>query len=127
MLRPQDILYGINVNEIARLCKVDVTTARRWKRGAKCPPQSALMILSGDLGHLDPAWAGWRLSRGQLISPEGWEALPGHVRAMKMMHATLGIYRRENQHLKAEVQQLVAERDAFEDQPAPASWEIASK
>jgi len=127
MLRPDDILYGLNVNEIARICKVDITTARRWKRRAKRPPETALMILSGDLGHLDPAWEGWTVRNGFLISPEGWEAAPGHVRAMKMMQATLGTYRRENQALKSEIRQFLKERDELEDQPAPDAWEYAVK
>jgi hypothetical protein len=83
------------------------------------------MLLSGDLSCLDPAWSGWRLSRGLLVSPEGWEATPGHVRAMKMMNATLGTYRRENESLKAAVRHLEAQASGFENQPEPGSWTIA--
>lgn len=122
--RPPELL-GIPINEIARICGVDLSTARRWKRGATYPPESALMLLRGDLGMLDPGWSGWRLSRGQLISPEGWEATPGHVRAMKMMNATLGVYRRENEALKAAVRHLEAQASGFVDQPLPSQWEIA--
>jgi len=56
---------------------VDLATARREARG-NLPAQKPLNANLGDLGCFDPAWAGWRLSRGLLISPEGWEATPGH-------------------------------------------------
>lgn len=34
-----------------------------------------------DLGEFGAAWRGWRLSRGELVSPEGWSFTPGAVRA----------------------------------------------
>jgi hypothetical protein len=40
MLRAADILYRWSINDIVRICKVEITTARRWKRGAICPPES---------------------------------------------------------------------------------------
>lgn len=128
MLRPDDILYRWSVNDIARLCKVDLTTARRWKRAAKCPPQSALMLLSRDLGCFHRDWAGWTINdRGELCSPENWIATPGAVRGLQMMHATLGTYRRENQALKAEIRQYLKERDELDDQPLPGEWEYAAQ
>ncbi len=124
MLRPDDILYRLSVKDIARICRVDLTTARRWKRGAKCPPQSALILLCGDLGAFHPDWAGWSINeRGELCSPENWIATPGAVRGLQMMHATLGTYRRENAALKAEIRQFLEERDRFVDQPIPESWQ----
>lgn len=123
MLRVDDILYGISIKEIARICEVDLTTARRWKRGARCPPKSALMLLCGDLGYLDPAWEGWRVSRGELISPEGWKASPGDVLSIQLTQMQLSAYRTENKHLKAELDALDAA--TFEEQPLPAGWEIA--
>jgi len=122
MLRPEDILYGINVNDIARICKVDVTTARRWKRGAKCPPQTALMILARDLGCLHPNWEGWTINRrGELCSPENWIATPGAVLAMQFTQSQLATYRSENRALKA----ALAAQDAqeYEEQPLPDQWE----
>jgi transcriptional regulator with XRE-family HTH domain len=49
----REACYGIPVEEIARRCKVDLTTARRWKRGVRRPPVTALMILAEDLGCFD--------------------------------------------------------------------------
>ena len=37
------------------------------------------LIADGDLGRIDPAWAQWRLRRGELISPDGWSFRPGEV------------------------------------------------
>jgi hypothetical protein len=118
-------LFGIPVNEIARICHVDLVTARRWKRGATCPPKTALMLLSGDLACIHPAWAGWTIKRGLLCSPEGWEATPGHVRGLQMINATLAAYRSENASLKAAVRHLEAQASGFENQPEPGSWTIA--
>lgn len=77
-------LHGIPAETIATWCGCHVTTARRWKRGEE-PPRSALEIIrlrnTGDLGTLDPAWAGWCIVNGQLVSPEQTPFTPGDVRA----------------------------------------------
>lgn len=125
MTNPSSPLYGIPINEIARICHVDLATARRWKRGATCPPKTALMLLCGDLGCLHPDWAGWTMKRGLLCSPEGWEATPGHVRGLQMINATLAAYRSENASLKAAVRHLEAQASGFVDQPLPQDWEYA--
>jgi hypothetical protein len=104
--------YGLPAEEIARRCRVDVATARRWKRGARCPPRTALMILVEDLGCFDPAWKGWCIRDGQLISPEGWAASPGDVLALPLMRAQIISYQRDQRIAKAVV-------DALEEQPDP--------
>jgi len=116
-------LYRWSVNEIAQICGVDLSTARRWKRGATCPPQSALVLLSRDLGYLDPAWRGWTLCNGTLVSPENWIATPGDVLSIQLTQAQLSAYRNENRALKAEVEALAA--GYYEDQPSPENWTIA--
>lgn len=117
MLDPKDILFGLHVKEIARICQVDLTTARRWKRGAICPPQSALSLLSGDLGFFDPDWRGWKLRRGCLYSPEGWEIRMSDVLASRLHEAQLREWRLQVQIMKAKVAEL--ERGGYEDQPNP--------
>jgi uncharacterized protein DUF3653 len=126
-INPQSVTYGIPAEEIARICQVGIRTARRWKSGESAMPKTAEMLLAGDLGMLDREWRGWKIRKGQLISPEGWMATPGHVRSLQMMGATLGSYRRENASLKAAVKELEAEWDAFEEQPTPSNWEVAIK
>lgn len=51
-------------------------TRRRWqKRGIPARARA----LAGDLAAIDPAWAGWILRRGELVSPEGLCFRPGEV------------------------------------------------
>src|SRR5450755_559600 len=110
----RDACYGIPAEEIARRCRVDVATARRWKRGVRCPPRTALMILLEDLGCFDPAWKGWRIRDGQLISPEGWAATPGEILALPLMRAQIISYQRDQRIAKAKL-------DALEAQPEPGA------
>lgn len=117
MLDPKTILSGLSIKKIVEVCQVDATTARRWKRGAICPPQSALSLLTGDLGFLDPAWAGWNLIRGHLVSPEGWEISMSDVLASRLHEAQLAAWRKEVRDMKALVAEY--ERGGYEDQPNP--------
>jgi Phage protein len=110
----RDACYGIAAEEIARRCRVDVATARRWKRGARCPPRTAVMILLEDLGCFDPAWKGWRIRDGQLMSPEGWAVSPGDVLALPLMRAQIASYQLDQRLAKAEL-------EALEEQPEPGA------
>jgi hypothetical protein len=122
MLDPKDVLYGRPIKEIARICGVDLTTARRWKRGAICPPQSALSLLAGDLGFFDPAWRGWRLKDGHLLSPEAWEISMSDVLASRLHEAQLREWRRQVAIMKAKLAEM--ERGGYEDQPTPEQWDV---
>lgn len=117
MLDPKEVLYGRPIKEIARVCEVDITTARRWKRGAQRPPDWALCLLTGDLGFIDPKWKGWHLIRGDLVSPENWIITLGDVLAQRLVAAQISAYQIENRHLKAEIAEL--RRGGYEDQPMP--------
>ena len=125
MADPSSPLYGISTKEIARICKVDLATARRWKRGATCLPETARMILSRDLGCMDPAWRGWTLRDGTLVSPENWIATPGDVLSIQLTQAQLSAYRTENRALKAELEAMDA-AEFPEEQPKPDQWELAT-
>ena len=122
MLDPKEVLYGLPINEIARLANVDLTTARRWKRGATCPPQSALSLLTGDLGYFDPAWQGWKLRNGSLWSPEGWGIRMSDVLASRLHEAQLAAWRVEVRVLRARVAEL--EMTNLDEQPTPDQWDI---
>lgn len=104
-----DCSYGIPAEEIARVCGVDVRTARRWKRGETRMPKTSAMILRGDLGCFDPAWQGWKLRDGKLISPEGWETLPGDVLSLPLLRAQVAAYQAKERQTRA-----------MENQPLPA-------
>lgn len=108
--RPPEI-YGINISELARICHVSLKTARRWKEGSTCPPMSARLLLAGDLGCLDSAWAGWVVRRGALISPEGWEIKVNDVMAVPLVRAQLDAYKTEERKLLA-----------LPSQPEAADW-----
>ena len=103
-------LYGIPAETIALLCKVNVRTARRWKKGERRMPATARMILAGDLGAFDPAWRGWSFRDGKLISPDGWEASPGDVMSISLMRAQISAYQAKERQI-----------DALEEQPLPGA------
>lgn len=115
MANADNPLYGITIKEIARICHVDLTTARRWKKGARCPPKSALLLICGDLVALDREWRGWRVRAGKLISPEGWALTPGEVLAIQIMRQQIAVYR-------AELKQIRAELLLTQEQPLPDVW-----
>jgi hypothetical protein len=122
MQDPKDILFGKQIKEIVRVCGVDITTARRWKRGAQRPPDWALCLLTGDLSFFDPKWRGWRLIRGDLVSPENWVITQGDVLAQRLVAAQISSYQVENRALKAKLAEL--ERGGYEDQPTPDAWDV---
>jgi hypothetical protein len=77
--------YGIPAGELAKVCGVDLSTARRWKRAGRIPGRyhQLLALAQGhDLGALAPAWAGWTLRGETLWTPENQPVRPGDVRAM---------------------------------------------
>lgn len=119
-------LYGITVNEIARVCKVDLATARRWKRGATCPPATALMILERDLGCFDASWAGWRIRGEELIPPAAWPVRRDDALSVPLMHAQIQALRAELAETKKALQEALG-RPQGEDQPEPHTWTIVMK
>ena len=102
--------YGIPAELIAQLCRVNVATARRWKRGASRMPETAKMILTADLGNLDPAFRGWRVLGGKLISPEGWEATPADVLCLPLLRAQVAAYQARERQVQG-----------MEEQPRPGA------
>lgn len=115
MAHPDSPLYGITIKEIARICHVDLTTARRWKRGARCPPKMALLLILGDLGCFDSEWRGWRVHKGHLISPEGWEISAGEVLAVPIMRQQIAVY-------QGELRKIATRVLLMQEQPSPAEW-----
>jgi hypothetical protein len=58
------------------------------------------MILSGNLGHLDPAFEGWSCRDGNLISPDGWLLPIDEIRAVPFLRQQLAVYQAENRRIK---------------------------
>lgn len=120
---PHPALYGLRVKDIARICQVDLATARRWKRGAFCPPYTALAMLRRDLGCFDSRWHGWVINEaGELVSPEGWRATTGDVLSIQLTQMQLSTYRTENRVLKTALEEQ--KLGSFEEQPLPEQWEF---
>jgi hypothetical protein len=114
--RPAGIFLPPN-KDIVQICEVDLSTAKRWRRGATCPPRMALKLLSGDLGAFDLAWKGWKVRKGELISPEGWSMPVSEVLAIPFLRQQLAVYQAEHRRLKNE---LECERTRLDEQPLPA-------
>lgn len=112
---PPELFY-ISAKDIAALCRVDLATARRWKRGTTCAPLTALMILRRDLGVFDPTWLGWTIRGETIYSPDGWEATMGDVRSLPLLRTAMSAYRIENRQLK----ELLAEVEFVDEQPLPS-------
>lgn len=109
--RPPE-LFGVNISEIARSCRVSLKTATRWKNGTTCPPKTALMVLRRDLGIFSPEWAGWTVDGPEIVSPENWRVRRDDALAVPLLEAHIAA-------LRAQVSDLKAARDEIEEQPEP--------
>lgn len=125
----------IPVKDLVAICHIDITTARRWRKGSNLPPAYVLDYVNakvnGDLGFLDPAWTGWKLRYGYLCSPEDWRIYMNDVLATPLLRGQLAAYQTENRHLKIELADALANR--LEEQPIteeswaiPANWVITA-
>jgi len=116
-----DPLYRWNVNEIASLCRVSLKTARRWKSGQTVPPETAIMILDGDLSMFDPSWAGWRIRGEEIIPPAAWPVRREDALAVPLMHRQIAALRHDIARLKVELEEA---RSGRSEQPHPDTWTI---
>jgi hypothetical protein len=97
----QDELVGVSAREIANTTGVDITTARRWRRGAARIPEAARRLLALRLegsaeALLGPAWAGWRFGRDGLLYAPGWRRgfEPGEILAMPYLYGQVAALKR---------------------------------
>lgn len=116
----------IPVKDLVAICHIDITTARRWRRGSNLPPSYVLDYVNakvnGDLGFLDPAWKGWKLTYGYLRSPEDWRIYMNDVLATPLLRAQLSAYQIENRGLKRDLADALANR--LEEQPQAEDWAL---
>lgn len=119
-------LSQIPINRLVELCGVDITTARRWRRGSNLPPPYVLAYVNAkvtsDLSFLDAAWKGWQLKEGHLVSPEGWTMSMSDVLASRLHEAQLAAWRVEVRKLKEQLAD--AELNRLEEQPTPDQWDV---
>lgn len=108
--------------DLAQRFGVDITTARRWRRGHHAP-RAVVLLVSGDLGVFDPIWEGWCVRDGILRSPEGFEATMSDVRSLPFVRLQVVTHRSENVKLRAENQELRQYAvPVIEEQPTPEQW-----
>lgn len=103
MGKPHPALYGWSINDLVQRCQVDISTARRWKRGAFCPPKTALMILARDLGCFEERWKGWTINGGDIVSPDGWCIDRNHALTVPLMHGQISALRQKIAKLEKEL------------------------
>lgn len=108
-------LYGINISELARICRVSIKTATRWKNGTTCPPATALMILARDLGCFGREWAGWSVNGEDLVSPWGQTINRNDALTVPLMHQQIAALRLDVARAKESA------HDGLEEQPEPGS------
>lgn len=102
---------------IAACLGISPTTAREWRRKRHIPPtwrRSVAVLLHGDLGAIDPAWRGWRLSAGRLIAPEAgaYDYTPAELYAARQQPALIALLEGEVEALR---RQLAAPEAANDD------------
>lgn len=119
-------LSSIPIKDLVEICHIDVTTARRWHRGSNLPPLYVLDYLNakllGDLGFIDPAWRGWKLKDGHLVSPENWQMSMSDVLASRLHEAQLAAWRSEVRKMQILLADAQAAR--LEEQPTPDQWDV---
>src|SRR5579872_5049353 len=109
--------------DLAALCGVDISTARRWRRRATCLPKSALIILTGDLGYLSPEWRGWRIRGSEIISPDGWTINRNDALIVPLMHGQIAALRADLRQARARIEELEA-GPRLDEQPLPDQWSV---
>jgi len=88
---------GLSAEQLAAVCGVHITTARRWKRTGNMPLSYRVLVaflVDGDLGVLSPAWKGWTLRAGEIVTPEGWTFTPGELTAVPIRYQQLAALER---------------------------------
>ena len=86
----REALFGTSAEQIAGICRVNRTTAMRWKQGRARMPFAAFALVQQSIeGFLPPggAWSGWRFGRdGRLYAPDLARGFtPEHIRQLDVL------------------------------------------
>lgn len=78
-----ELIYGINIEEIERITGEDQKVIKKWKKGTKEIPESALrllrLFLNGDASALlGDEWKGYRFKGNLFYVPEWKNGFPPH-------------------------------------------------
>lgn len=101
-----DVTLGLDPSDIASLTGVDLTTARRWKRGRPIPePARRLLriLTAGELEIFGREWRGWWLDakNGVLCSPEQWAFRPSEILSLPFLHGMIASYQSQIRDMDA--------------------------
>lgn len=119
MGKPHSALYGIPISEIARICRVSLKTAHRWKSGQSVPDYCALALIVRDLGCFSIEWRGWTINGEDLVSPSGWCVNRNDALIVPLLHGQIAA-------LRAELAKAKSESEPLEEQPQPGPLPIIS-
>lgn len=93
------LLGGWTQEQAAKAVGVTLKTYKKYERDPTAAPLAVVRLLAilaaGDLGELNPAWKGWNLLQGELVSPENTTFRPGDVRAAGYLNELAKAQRRE--------------------------------
>lgn len=87
VMGPLGSFANYSTDELAARTFASARTARRWKRLGMAPRVVIAwleLITHGALGVISATWAGWRLSRGELVSPDGHTFTPAEIAALPL-------------------------------------------
>ncbi|SMY33878.1 Phage protein [Photobacterium malacitanum] len=73
---------NLTVEMTAKLCFKTPKTVLQWDKGKTIPPickRLMKMYACRDLSPLDDDWEGWKISKGKLITPDGWPLTPNRI------------------------------------------------
>ncbi|WP_256384535.1 DUF3653 domain-containing protein [Photobacterium toruni] len=73
---------NLSIEKTAELCFKSVNTVAGWDRGRDIPPVCRRLMKLYSNRNLDPIndhWRGWRISKGELITPNGWTLTPDKI------------------------------------------------
>lgn len=94
----------VSVEDAARLCRVTVRTAQRWRAARQVPPLALAILEAHVAGRLLPAsWHGFAFDGDHLLLPDGRAVTAGELRAW---HYTAAISRAVLRRRRGEADQL---------------------
>ncbi|AEJ01579.1 hypothetical protein Nit79A3_1768 [Nitrosomonas sp. Is79A3] len=104
-----ELIFGISIEEIERITGEDLKAIKKWKKGTKEIPESALRLLrlylKGDASALlGDDWKGYRFSGNLFYVPEWKNGFPPHeIRALFCKCQQIWSLEREIELLKREL------------------------
>ena len=115
-----ELIYGINIEEIERITGEDPKVIKKWKKGTRPIPESSLRLLrlylTGDASALlGDEWKGYRFVGNLFYVPEWRNGFAPHeIRAVFWKTQQIASLKNENALLKQELKRRNNEIDNLE-------------